>query len=86
MPQEKSIDEMNNSELRQALADFVRSQTPAGPQQPDAPGCAGLSDVARDTARTLYGQVLMAKPAGQLTPDERAFLRAGVAAWERGQG
>jgi hypothetical protein len=34
----------------------------------------------------LYGQVLMAKPAGQLTPDERAFLRAGVAAWERGQG
>lgn len=54
----------------------------AKPQHPDAPGCAGLSEKARDTAATLYGQELLKKDAGQLTPADREFLRQGIAAWK----
>ncbi len=74
-----------NDELRNAVAEYLQQQRPAGPQQPDAPGCAGLSDKARDVASTLYGEAILQKPAGQISAGERDFLRAGIAAWKGDQ-
>ncbi len=68
------------NELEAAVAEYRRGLEPSPPRQPDAPGCAGLSDKARDTANTLYGESILKKQAGQITPDERDFLRAGIAA------
>jgi hypothetical protein len=62
----------------------ILNPKPAGPQQPDAPGCAALSDTARETARTLYGESLLKKK--ELTPAEREFLRASIAATLKGIG
>jgi hypothetical protein len=76
--QEKSINEMNAAELRAALDEYQQQGQRAASQQPDAPGCAGLSDASRDTAATLYGQSIMKKQAGALTQEERDFLRASV--------
>jgi hypothetical protein len=76
---------MTNEERAQwAEISAILNPKPAGPQQPDAPGCAALSDTARETARTLYGQSLMQKK--ELSPEEREFLRASIAATLKGMG
>jgi hypothetical protein len=72
------FDGVDNAELRNAVNAFLNLAPK--PQQPDAPGCAGLSDKARDTAATLYLESIMAKDAGKLTPAERDFLRASIKA------
>jgi len=80
IPADKPMEAMGTEELRDAVAEYQRGTQPARPQPPDAPGCAGLSDKARETANTLYGENILNKQAGQITPDEREFLRAGIAA------
>lgn len=80
LPAEKPVEVMGTEELRVALAEWARGAQSPQLHQPDAPGCAGLSDKARDEAATLYGQGIMAKEAGHLSTDERSFLRAGIAA------
>jgi len=74
------MDSNERNELEAVVAEYRRSFELAPLQQPDAPGCAGLSDKARETANTLYGENILKKQAGQITPDEREFLRAGIAA------
>jgi hypothetical protein len=70
--------------LRAAVnAHFDQFRPPKTPP-PDAPGCAGLSDKARDEASTIYGKAVMKKPAGQLSADERAFLKQGIVSWAEG--
>jgi hypothetical protein len=70
--------------LRAAVNAHFDQFRPTKTPPPDAPGCAGLSEKARDEASTRYGQVVMAKPAGQLSADERAFLKQGIASWAEG--
>jgi hypothetical protein len=70
---------MTNEERAQwAEINTILNPKPPAPQQPDAPGCAALSDTARETARTLYGESLLKKK--ELNPAEREFLRASIAA------
>jgi hypothetical protein len=79
MPNEKEVSQMNSDELRAALAQFTQSQQPARPQQPDAPGFGvGDSAASRDTAATLYGNSIMRKQPGALSPQEREFLAASI--------
>jgi hypothetical protein len=72
------FDDLSTEELRKQLADFQRA--PSGTQHPDAPGCEKLSDAARETARTLYGEALMRANADQIDPTAREFLRASILA------
>jgi hypothetical protein len=58
---ETNLNDLTTEQLRAALAEYQRANTPSGPRHPDAPGCAGLSDPAREAARTLYGEALMKK-------------------------
>ena len=60
--------------------EYYARQQPPSAGEPDAPGCAGLSDSARAEARRLYGESAMAKQAGALNADEKAFLRASARA------
>jgi hypothetical protein len=80
MPQDKDIRQMTTAELRAELAEFERSSQPAGPQRPDAPGCADLTQAARDAASAAYGDSAMGTQAGQLSPAQRDFLRQSIAA------
>lgn len=86
MPQEKDINQMTAAELRAAMQEYARGQQPTGPQQPDAPGCAGLTPGAREAGATLYGESIMKKDGGQLTATEREFLRQSIAATLHGMG
>lgn len=72
-----------NDETRRKWEEIAAIVSPAKPkpQHPDAPGCEGLSEKARDTASTLYGSGLLKKDAGLLSPSELDFLRQGIAAW-----
>ena len=79
-PAEKPVEVMTTEELRAALAQYARGSQSAELRHPDAPGCTGLSDKARDEAATLYGASIMKKEAGQITPDEKVFLKASIAA------
>ncbi len=83
--QEKHIDDMTTAELRAALSEFERQSRPTH-QAPDAPGCAGLSDKSRETARELYGQAVMGKQPCQLNSEEREFLRASIRAVAKDMG
>jgi hypothetical protein len=83
---EKSIDQMNAAELRAALDEYARAQNPV-PAAPLPPGMtADMTQKAQDTASELYGQTIMNKPAGALTPEERAFLRGNIGACLRDMG
>lgn len=76
---DKSIDQMNATELREALAEYGRSLTPQA-QAPHAPGFGpGYSQLANETAATLYGESLMRRPASSLSAQEREFLRQSIA-------
>jgi hypothetical protein len=86
MPQEKDINQMNAAELRAALQEFGRGTQQAGPQQPDAPGCANLTPGARDAGATLYGESIMKTDAGKLDAGQRDFLRQSIAATLKDMG
>ncbi len=83
--QEKTIDQMNAAELRAALNQYNHAQHPAPAPLP--PGIsADLPQKAQDTASDLYGQAILSKPAGALTPEERAYLRGSIGAALRDLG
>ena len=70
---------MSPDELARAIAEFQRANAPVPPAHPDAPGCAGLSDAARETARTLYGASIM-NAKDPLDANQIEFLRLSVLA------
>lgn len=75
---EKSIDEMNAAELREALDAYQRAQNPV-PTAPLPPGIKPEdSEKAREDAARLYTDALLARPAGTLTAEERAYLRGNI--------
>jgi len=83
---DKDINQMNAAELRAALNEYTRAQNPV-PTAPLPPGITpDMPQTAQDTASELYGQAIMAKPAGQLTQAERDFLRLNVASALREMG
>ena len=80
---EKNYQDMTPTELRNAIAEYQRQNTPSGPQHPDAPGCEKLPDDVRDIAATLYGQEILRKPADKVTGSDKEFIRAGILAWQK---
>jgi hypothetical protein len=82
---DKNINEMNREELRAALADYERSTHPAQKHVHRAPGMTAQdSEEAQETASKLYLDAIMRKDAGQLTPEDRAFLRSNIVAYKHG--
>ena len=79
---EKQYQDMTPTELRNALADYHRQNTPSGPQHPEAPGCSHLDPEIREAASTIYGESLMAKQPSALTSEERAWIAQSIAAWQ----
>ena len=80
MPNEKTIEQMDESELRAALAEYDRETRPTQAPAPLPPGITpDMSAKAQETATELYFQSLMRKPAGDLTVSERAYLRQSIA-------
>jgi hypothetical protein len=71
---EKSIEEMNASELR---AEMSRYHLAAKPQlqEPLYPGSDGSEP---DDVRALYVEALLKKDASKLSPAERDYLRAAA--------
>ena len=83
---EKTIDQMNAAELRAALNAYHRSQNPVT-TAPLPPGItAEMPPKAQETASQLYGEALLRKSAGSLTPDEKTFLRGSIGAALRDLG
>lgn len=83
---EKTIDQMNAAELRAALDEYNRAQNPV-PAAPLPPGLKPEdSEKARETAAQLYTNLLLSKPAGALTPEERNYLRGNIGACLRDMG
>jgi hypothetical protein len=74
------FDDLSNEELRKQIAEFQRKSAPPAHTQPDAPGCEKLSDAARETARSLFGESIMRKKADEITPADHEFLRKSVLA------
>ena len=74
------------AELRAAVAAYHTQSLPPKIQHPDAPGCENLPDKAREQENIRYGESILRTPAGQLTAEDRAFLKQGIAAWTQEQG
>lgn len=72
---------MTLEEARLIVAQYNQENTPARPAQPVPPGLEGIRPELQDAASTLYGNQIMSKKAGELTPPEREYLRASIAAW-----
>lgn len=78
---DNEFDGMSGTDIQKALADWVKQSRPARPQRQDAPGTLpGESDKSRANAAELYGKALLRKEPGQLTRNEREWLRADIAA------
>jgi hypothetical protein len=85
MPNEKTIDEMNPTELRAEYDAYQRSLRPAPGPAPLAPGMQPSDKPeAIDLAASLYGQSLLDRQGG-LSGDERDWLRQSLKAYQDSQ-
>ena len=85
MQDEKDINQMTVAELRAGVNEYFRPTAPARETLP--PGITpDMPQKAKDEASTLYLNSIMAKPAGALTPEERAHLRGNIGACLRDLG